>query len=280
MLFRNVALVSLALVAAASAADTNPTSDHVASLLARRRLSKEKVNNKATNLANDEGRFLQEMVALDGIGCPVTGLCPLQGWCDDKGKNKKCDKWAKDAKEKGKLTSCPKPGQKCVKPGKDQASAPADDTTATSAIKALLDKNVLGYGDLTLTGTIGNGDNISGTVTGVQLIEPSRETDGNGAASGGATDGAGNTGDGNNNGAANGGATDGGGCADPKVLSLAAKGESIVGTDKKCDQDCDCEDGCCAISAFGSFCTPQSADDSTRSQYGYPQFSCTPSPNQ
>ena len=237
MLFHNVALVSLALVAAASAADTNPTSDHVASLLARRRLSKEKVDNKATNLANDEGR---EMVTLDGFGCPVTGLCPLQGWCDDKGKNKKCDKWEKDAKKKGKLTSCPKPGQECVKPGKNQASAAA----ATPAINALLDKNVLGYGSLTLTGTIGTGENTSGTVTGVQLIDPSRETDGNGAASGGATDGAGNTGDGNNDGAADGGATDGGGCADPKVLSLAAKGESVLDTDKKCTKDCDCEDGC------------------------------------
>lgn len=252
MLFRNVALVSLALVAAASAADTNPTSDHVASLLARRRLSKEKVDNKAPNLANDEGRFLQAMEALDGIGCPVTGLCPLQGWCDDKGKNKKCDKWAKDAKEKGKLTSCPKPGQKCVKPGKTQASAPADDTAATPSINDLVNKNVLGYGDLTLTGTIGDGENTPGTVTGVQLITPSRETDGNnnGAASGGATDGAGNTGDGNNNGAANGGATDGGGCADPKVLSLAAKGESVVETDKKCTKDCDCEDGCWYVSAI------------------------------
>ena len=245
MLFRNVALVSLALVAAASAADTNPTSDHVASLLARRRLSKEKVGNKAPNLANDDGRFLQEMATLDGFGCPVTGLCPLQGWCDDKGKNKKCDKWEKDAKKKGKLTSCPKPGQECVKPGKHKASAPADDTTATPAIKALLNKNVLGYGSLkNLTGTIGDGENLSGTVTGVQLIDPSRETDGNGAASGGATDGAGNTGDGNNDGAADGGATDGGGCADPKVLSLAAKGESVLDTDKKCTKDCDCEDGC------------------------------------
>ena len=249
MLFRNVALVSLALVAAASAADTNPTSDHVASLLARRRLSKEKVDNNPPNLANDDGRFLQEMVALDGIGCPATGVCPLQGWCDDKGKNKKCDKWAKDAIDKKKLTSCPKQGQKCVKPGGNKASAPADAAAATSAIHALLNKNVLGNGDFTLTGTIGNGDNTSGTITGVQLIEPNRETDGNGAASGGATDGAENTGDGNNNGAANGGATDGGGCADPKVLSLAAKGESVVGTDKKCDQDCDCKDGCWYVSA-------------------------------
>jgi hypothetical protein len=48
MLFRNVALVSLALVAAASAADTNPTSDHGASLrgLSQRRLPKEKKEKK------------------------------------------------------------------------------------------------------------------------------------------------------------------------------------------------------------------------------------------
>ena len=29
------------------------------------------------------------------------------------------------------------------------------------------------------------------------------------------------------------------------------------------------------ISAFGGFCTPQSADDSTRSQYGFPYLFCT-----
>ena len=48
MLFRNVALISLALVAAASAADTSPTSNHVSSLLSQRRLPKEE-------LPKDEG---------------------------------------------------------------------------------------------------------------------------------------------------------------------------------------------------------------------------------
>ena len=97
MLFRNVALVSLALVAAASAADTNPTSDHVASLLARRRLSKEKVDNKAPNLANEDERVLQAVFQIpDSCKDANENLgCPSQGWCDDKGKNKNCDNSAK-----------------------------------------------------------------------------------------------------------------------------------------------------------------------------------------
>lgn len=49
MLFRNVALISLALVAAASAAETSTTSDHVSSLLSQRRLPKENNNSKANN---------------------------------------------------------------------------------------------------------------------------------------------------------------------------------------------------------------------------------------
>ena len=257
MLFRNVALVSLALVAAASASDTNPTSDHVASLLARRRLSKEKADNKAPNLANanEDERVLQgAAVVLNDKNCPNDGSCPTHGWCDDKGKDKKCDKWENDAIGKKKLSSCrTSENQKCVKPDKEaSAPAPADATesgAATSSIHDLTGTNVLGYDDLTLSGTIGDGENTSGTITGVQVIEPSRETDGNGAATGGTTGGTGSTDDGNNNGATNGGSKP---CAEQKVLSLAAKGESPLGTDKKCDQDCDCQDGCWYVSAVGN----------------------------
>ena len=55
---------------------------------------------------------------LGGNGCPEDGSCGEFGWCDNKGKNKNCDKWAKDAIGKKKLTSCPtSANQKCVKPG-------------------------------------------------------------------------------------------------------------------------------------------------------------------
>ena len=51
-------------------------------------------------------------------GCPTNGNCGQFGWCDNKGKNKDCDKWEKDAIGKKKLTSCPKSAnEKCVKPG-------------------------------------------------------------------------------------------------------------------------------------------------------------------
>lgn len=53
MLFRNVALISLALVAAASAAETSPTSDHVSSLLSQRRLPKEEDAAKADSKEKD-----------------------------------------------------------------------------------------------------------------------------------------------------------------------------------------------------------------------------------
>lgn len=62
MLFRNVALVSLALVAAASAADTNPTSDHGASLrgLSQRRLPKEKKEKKQKEEKEEKPKKVKE----------------------------------------------------------------------------------------------------------------------------------------------------------------------------------------------------------------------------
>jgi hypothetical protein len=50
----------------------------------------------------------QPPATLKENGCPTTGECGQFGWCDNKGKNKKCDKWEKDAIGKGKLTTCPK----------------------------------------------------------------------------------------------------------------------------------------------------------------------------
>ena len=65
------------------------------------------------------GSVSAQPVTLGGNGCPENNSCGEFGWCDDKGKNKKCDKWEKDAIGKGKLTSCPtSANEKCVKPDK------------------------------------------------------------------------------------------------------------------------------------------------------------------
>lgn len=91
MLFRNVALISLALVAAASAADTNPTSDHVSSLLSQRRLKEEKggkVNSKEKDNKNKNNNVAMDPSTLqinnfEGLNVAGYGSFSLNGSVGD-----------------------------------------------------------------------------------------------------------------------------------------------------------------------------------------------------
>ena len=81
MLFRNVALVSLALVAAASAAETAPTSDHVSSLLSQRRLKEDKNAAKANSKENkkkDDKKNNKDTVVMESSSLIKQQLALLQ----------------------------------------------------------------------------------------------------------------------------------------------------------------------------------------------------------
>ena len=156
MLFRNVALISLALVAAASAADTGPTSDHVSSLLSQRRLGHDK------QVVAPSANRPEECYGLDEKDCEKL-LKELA-----KQKEKEEEEKAKVAEEKAKAL------EKAQKE-KEKNGAPLD--ASSLQINQFTGINTLGYGSFQLNGPVGDRTNVSGRPTGVTLIEPNRESE-------------------------------------------------------------------------------------------------------
>lgn len=160
MLFRNVALISLALVAAASAADTGPTSDHVSSLLSQRRLGHDK------QVAAPSANRQEECAGLDEKDCEKLQKELLKQMEKQEKERLKAEEEAakaakKAAEEKAKAA--------------EKNGAPLD--TSSLLINQFTGINTLGYGSFQLNGQVGDGTNVSGRPTGVTLIEPNRESE-------------------------------------------------------------------------------------------------------
>jgi len=265
MFFRNVALISLALVAAASAAETSPTSDHVSSLLSQRRLPKEEdakakkeKDNKNKNNKNNKNNNV--VIPMDQLQI-----------------NQQLDLLAQNNGALGQPNPARPVVESIIEPNResddvsemestDGAGDIAEDTEVPDDTTGMDEENGTEEGSM---GDMGGDEE-----------ETEEETEEESAATG-PTAGAGVTGGeaaSNNPGQAS--LT---GCSGA-VESLLAKGESWMTTDKRCKKNCDCMDGCCVKSGWGfGFCTPRSDAKPFMSAYGGGFLVCedsTAQPNQ
>ena len=226
MLFRNVALISLALVAAASAAETSPTSDHVSSLLSQRRLpkeedakansKKEKDNKNKDNKDNKNNKNNNDVIPMDQLQI-----------------NQQLALLAQNNGALGQPNPARPVVESIIEPNResddvsemestDGAGDIAEDTEVPDETTGMGEENGTEEGSM---GDMGGDE---------------EETEEESAATG-PTAGAGVTGGeaaSNNPGPAS--LT---GCSG-KVESILAKGESWMTTDKLCKKNCDCMDGC------------------------------------